>query len=63
MKPDELCRRCGSRLDQVLIGDGVDRHPGCHREAGDDLAHLRALRIVAAVFPTAVRILDTRRTP
>jgi len=45
MRPHELCRRCGSRLDAVHI-------------AADDLALQRALRVVSDVFPRARRIRE-----
>ncbi len=59
VRPAELCRRCGCRLDQLHIGTDVDRHPACHTDppATDD-QHRRALFAVAATFPTA-RQLET----
>ncbi len=57
MRPHELCRRCGVRLDEVLIASSTDLHPVCHRDppATDD-QHRRALFAVAATFPTARRV-------
>ena len=57
MRPAELCRRCGVRLDVLHIAAGVDLHPACHRDppAIDD-QYRRALFAVAAAFPTARRV-------
>jgi hypothetical protein len=59
-RPHELCRTCGARLDAVLIAHRIDRHPNCWRDPiADDLAHARALRVIASVFPTARRVTLT----
>ncbi len=55
-RPFELCRRCGVRLDRVLIEQGWDLHPVCNREPAHDQAMDRALYIVKAAFPGATVI-------
>ena len=60
----ELCHRCGRRLDRLHIAERRARHPACEPAAapGGDDGHLAALRVLAAVFPTA-RIIRDERTP
>ncbi len=59
----ELCRRCGSRLDPVLIAQDWDRHPACYREPVDDRDLAQALLALADAFPDARVVRETDPAP
>ncbi len=59
----ELCRRCGSRLDPVLVAQDWDKHPACYREPADDRDLAQALLALADALPDARIVRETDPAP
>ncbi len=59
----DLCRRCGTRLDRVLVALEWAEHPACYREPAGDRDLAQALLALADAFPDARVVRETDPAP